>query len=289
MAAAVIGRAVAARLVAEAGVVAQRVHQPRLAGGAGHDRLQRIFRERLPGQRADLLLGEVAEPQRLGLDVEGEHQPVLGGGVDAVVAHVAQPAQDDAVLRTLVVAARSCRSTDSRVSPTSESISSISSTSGVASASAQRASTSMSAPSAPSCSSAACRTRFGVSSPRVRRARRASSPSMARIDRAVSSRPAWPTSKLAYTQRQSPASPEFRRCGAPAAPTSCRSGAARAARSSSRIRPRTSKVEQRCDLVVPVDSDRTGSVERAHGRGPLFRARCGCHRALLPTRPLQHR
>ena len=27
---------------------------------------------------------------------------------------------------------------------------------------------------------------------------------------------------------------------------------------------------QRCDLVVTVDSDRTGSVERAHGRGPLF-------------------
>ena len=80
-------RTVAARLVAEAGVVAQRVHQPRLAGGALPDQLQRIVHERLPGlfrvlrgQGARLLLAEVAEPQRLRLDVERaapEHQAIL--------------------------------------------------------------------------------------------------------------------------------------------------------------------------------------------------------------------
>ena len=65
-------RAVAAGLVSEAGVVTQRVHQPRLARGARPDRLQRRLRERLPGlsgvlreQGAHLRLREVAEPQRL--------------------------------------------------------------------------------------------------------------------------------------------------------------------------------------------------------------------------------
>ena len=94
-------------LVAEAGVVAQRVHQPRLAGGARADQRLRLLRERLPGRRGVLrqqcpylLLREVAQAQRFGLDVEGaaaQHHPVLGGRVDAVVAHVTHPAQDDAV------------------------------------------------------------------------------------------------------------------------------------------------------------------------------------------------
>ena len=103
--------AVAARLVAEAGIVAQRVHQPRLAGGALPDQRQRTLGERLPGlcrmlrgQRVNLLLGEVAEPQRFRLDIEraaAEHQAVLGSRMDAVVAHVTHPAQDDAVRKAL--------------------------------------------------------------------------------------------------------------------------------------------------------------------------------------------
>ena len=80
-------RTVAPRLVAETGVVAQRVHQPRLAGGALPDQLQRIFGKRLSGllrvlrgQGARLRLAEVAEAQRLRLDVEraaAEHQAIL--------------------------------------------------------------------------------------------------------------------------------------------------------------------------------------------------------------------
>ena len=51
MASAVIGRAlVTPRLMAEAGVVAQRVHQPRLAGGTRADQRLRLLRERLPGR-----------------------------------------------------------------------------------------------------------------------------------------------------------------------------------------------------------------------------------------------
>ena len=108
----------APHLVLEACLPAQRVHQPRLPGGARQDMPHRLLRERLPGRRRvlrqqlpHLLLREVAQSQRLGLDVEGaaaEHQPVLGGRVDAVVPHVTHPAQDDAVReggRTLVVAA----------------------------------------------------------------------------------------------------------------------------------------------------------------------------------------
>ena len=104
--------------IPEAGVVAQRVHQPRLTAGARANQRQRVLCERLPSGRGVLrkqgpylVLREVAQPQRLGLDVEGaaaENQPVLGGRVDAVVAYVAHPAQDDAVReggRALVVAA----------------------------------------------------------------------------------------------------------------------------------------------------------------------------------------
>ena len=108
---------VAAADALEARLPAQRVHQPRLAGAAHRDQTQRLRRERLPGlfgvlrgQRANLLFGEIAEPKGLGLDVEcaaAEHHSVLGAGVDAVVSHVAHPAQHDAVresVRTLVVA-----------------------------------------------------------------------------------------------------------------------------------------------------------------------------------------
>ena len=111
-------RAVTPHLVLEACLPAQRVHQPRLPGGPRQDQPHRLLRERLAGrrrvlrqQRPHLLLREVAQSQRLGLDVEGaaaEHHAVLGGRVDAAVAHVTHPAQDDAVReggRTLVVAA----------------------------------------------------------------------------------------------------------------------------------------------------------------------------------------
>ncbi|MCY4661631.1 MAG: hypothetical protein OXF93_17775 [Acidobacteria bacterium] len=109
--------AVPARLVVEAGVVAQRVDQPRLAGGARPDHPQRVVGERLSRirgvlgeQSLRLRLREVAEPQRLRLDVESaapEDERVRGARPDAVVAHVHHPAQDDAVReagRPLVVA-----------------------------------------------------------------------------------------------------------------------------------------------------------------------------------------
>ena len=71
-------RAVPARTVVEAGVVAQRVHQPGLPCGAGPDHPECVVGEglsRLGGvlgeQSADLRLAEIAEPQRSRLDVEG--------------------------------------------------------------------------------------------------------------------------------------------------------------------------------------------------------------------------
>ena len=110
-------RAVAARPVVEADVVAERVHQPRLAGGACPDHLQGVVGERLSRLRgvlgeqgSHLRLGEVAEPQRFRLDVEGaapEHQRVRGARLDAVVTHVHHAAQDHAVRKaggSLVVA-----------------------------------------------------------------------------------------------------------------------------------------------------------------------------------------
>ena len=59
-------------------------------------RLRRVLGE----QRPRLPRGEVAQTQRLRLDVEGaaaEHEGLLGGGMDAVVPHVPHAAQDDAL------------------------------------------------------------------------------------------------------------------------------------------------------------------------------------------------
>ena len=100
--------AVPARLALEARLPAQRVDQPRLPRRPRPDQLQRSLREPLPRllrmlrqQRPRLRLGEeVAQPQRLGPDVEraaAEHQRVLRGGVDAVVANVPHATQDHAV------------------------------------------------------------------------------------------------------------------------------------------------------------------------------------------------
>ena len=108
---------VPASLVVEAGLVRQRVHQPRLAARELPDSAPRLRRERLAGlrgvlrqERVDLGRREVPQPQRLGADVEraaaGDNR-VLAVGPDAVVAHIAHAAQDDALresARTLRVA-----------------------------------------------------------------------------------------------------------------------------------------------------------------------------------------
>ena len=100
-------RPVTAGVVAEAGFATEGVHQPRLAPSLPPHGIQRFRGERLPGllgvlreQRSHVGLREVAEAQRLGPDVEyaaaGDRR-VLGAGMDAVVAHVAHPAQHDAL------------------------------------------------------------------------------------------------------------------------------------------------------------------------------------------------
>ena len=93
------------RLVLEAGFVGEGIHQPRLAPGQLPDCGARLAHKRLAGllgvlgqQRLGLRAREVSEPQRLGADVEGapaSDDRILGGRPDAVVAHVAHPAQDD--------------------------------------------------------------------------------------------------------------------------------------------------------------------------------------------------
>ena len=58
----------------------------------------------LPKQRADLDLAEVADLQRLRLDVEGaatRDDLLLGARVNAVVAYVSDDAQDDALRKPL--------------------------------------------------------------------------------------------------------------------------------------------------------------------------------------------
>ena len=99
--------AVARRPVVEAGFVGERVHQPRLTPGQLPDRGAGLARKRLAGllvvlseQGLDLVRREVSEPQRLGAHVEGApagDDRVLRGRPDAVVAHVAHPAQDHAL------------------------------------------------------------------------------------------------------------------------------------------------------------------------------------------------
>ena len=85
----------------------QRVHQPRLATGLPPHRGQRSPGERLARLRgvlaeqgAHVRLVEVPQPQRLGLDVErasAGDDLARGSRADTVIAHVANPAQDDAL------------------------------------------------------------------------------------------------------------------------------------------------------------------------------------------------
>ena len=94
-------------LILEAGLVRQRVHQPRLPAGQLPELELRLRREtltrlaRVLGQQMlDLGLREVAEPQGLRPDVEGAatgDDGVLTGGANAVVAHVAHAAQNHAL------------------------------------------------------------------------------------------------------------------------------------------------------------------------------------------------
>ena len=98
--------AVSRGLVLEAGFVGQRVHQPGLAAGQFPDCRQDFMGDGLAGllgvlaqQVAHLPLREVAQAQGLGLDIEGaaaEHD-IPCCGADAVVAHVAHAAQNDAL------------------------------------------------------------------------------------------------------------------------------------------------------------------------------------------------
>ena len=97
-----------------AALVRQRVHQPRLPLGLFPDGLLRLGGELLARflpvlfqQAIDVALAEVAEPQRLGANVEGAAAGddfVRRARADAVVAHVAHAAQYDA-LRELARAA----------------------------------------------------------------------------------------------------------------------------------------------------------------------------------------
>ena len=94
-------------LVSEAGLVGERIHQPRLALGERPDCLAGVLVERLsrlPGvlrkQGFHFIRREIAQPQGFGLDVEGAaagDDGVLGRRLDAVVAHVSNAAQDDAL------------------------------------------------------------------------------------------------------------------------------------------------------------------------------------------------
>ena len=65
----------------------------------------------LPKQRADLDLAEVADSQRLRLDVEGaaaRDDLLLGARVNAVVAYVSDAAQDDALRKPLGAISVAC-------------------------------------------------------------------------------------------------------------------------------------------------------------------------------------
>ena len=103
--------AVPAGLVPEAGFIRQRIHQPGLALGNLPDATARCLPELLAGLRRmlhqqglDLGLREVAQPVRLGLDVEraaiGDNR-VLGAGSDPVVAHIAYSAKDHALRKAV--------------------------------------------------------------------------------------------------------------------------------------------------------------------------------------------
>ena len=93
--------------VLEAGFVGEGVDQPRLAPGQLPDRGGRLARERLAGlpgvlreQGLDLVRREVPKSQGLGAHIEGApagDDLVPRGRPDAVVAHVAHPAQDHAL------------------------------------------------------------------------------------------------------------------------------------------------------------------------------------------------
>ena len=93
--------------VLEAGPLGEGVDQVGLAPGQVPHPLEGFLLELLPGllgvlaqQRPHLRLREVPQPQRLRLDVEGAatlHVGALAGRVDAVVAHVSDPAQHHAL------------------------------------------------------------------------------------------------------------------------------------------------------------------------------------------------
>ena len=197
-------------------------------------------------------------------------------------------------VRALVVAgAKLARSTDSRVSPINVSISSMNSTSGLASASAHWASTSISAPSAPPVrarraarGSASRHATPGARGARVRRAWRASS---ARCPRVRPDRPRSRRRRSASHHRarvQQIAEREQRRGLAGLARRMQHEVplVANQAEHVVKIDPR-----QRCDLVVPLSSDRTGSVERAHGASLSHGAARLSSRFPAPPVPLHSR
>ena len=100
-------RAFPAWLHLEADLVSQSVDQPGLAVGQFPGQFQRRLLESLPGllgvlpvQRFHISLVKVAQAQRLGLDVEraaAGDDGFVTAGMDAIVAHVAYSAQDDAL------------------------------------------------------------------------------------------------------------------------------------------------------------------------------------------------
>ncbi len=95
--------AVALSFGPETGLAAQGVHQPGLATGLLEDVIDdslfealACFLRMLEVKRGDIFLAEITQPQRVGFDVEGaaSGDDLVVGGVDAVVAHVPDPAQE---------------------------------------------------------------------------------------------------------------------------------------------------------------------------------------------------
>ena len=169
-------------------------------------------------QGPDLVWREVAEAQRSGLDVESAapgYERVFGARMDAIVAHVAYAAQDDALREppgTPVVAGAQLAEhgqqgiADERVNLVDEQHQGPRVRFGP-----QRVSASRRAPAGPERARIAGQNSSRNPSRSVDRAREASSSRMACIASSRSSRAAWADSTLAYTQRNSPRSPPFRR------------------------------------------------------------------------------
>ena len=99
--------AVPPALVFEAGFVRQGINQPRLALGQLPNRSTCLVCEHLAGllgvlrqQGLDLLMRKISEPQGFGADVKRTapgDDGIFRGRLNAVVAHVAHPAQDHAL------------------------------------------------------------------------------------------------------------------------------------------------------------------------------------------------